>query len=875
MKPLYLSMTAFGPYSGEVNIDFTKLGEQGIYLIAGDTGSGKTTIFDAISFALYAEASAGRERRTGKSFRSDYASGRTPTKVTLRFRHRNETWKVTRNPEFQREKLNDAGFVTVPASAQLINEDTGEEVGGTVAVTERIKQITGLTQDQFSRTMMIAQGEFLKILNAKSDDRKELFQRLFGTERFEDFQLRLKELYSTCESERNDIDTRILANAANIEAEDDYERKKDIEQYRTSPEYADLLLEECNRLLALEAYRRNDLSRKQKNLDAEHISLVRQLEEKKSLNARFDELEKAQKELKTLKDGEKEYLSKAQALEYARKALPLMRLKESLDTLLKEQGTALEQLTQSREKLKELGDRLPGIEKREASATEDAKQSYDLLSRAKQLEDASLTLKRSAEAQAKLEEAKERLNKAALDSAAEGRTYAEVKEAYYLNQAALLAAELRDGEPCPVCGSRTHPLRAEMQGKAVSKALLDKAESRAKLSEKAYQQAKGELEALCKALEALKDELTARGVEPGARIEDLESGASKLKREADKLNAVARAAQEDLNRLRLDIAQGQTACDTLSERIRSLDERIKDVRTEYETELAESGFDDEQHMLDRAMNQSAINRLENETNLYRQKLAAVKDRVLRLGRELEGKQRTDIARLENEVRDARERLSQCQSALSVQEQRLSKNTLARDNIFALRQQWISRQAHWSTVDDVYRTVSGQKKKTVKLSFETYVQQYYFRAVVANANRRLRTLTQGMFTLRVRQNASNFVNKTGLDLDVLDSQTGQWRDVSTLSGGESFLASLALALGLSDMVQAQSGAICLDALFIDEGFGSLDENALSNALDLLAELSQGKRLIGVISHMPELERRIDRQLRVTKTASGSKIQMILG
>ena len=153
-----------------------------------------------------------------------------------------------------------------------------------------------------------------------------------------------------------------------------------------------------------------------------------------------------------------------------------------------------------------------------------------------------------------------------------------------------------------------------------------------------------------------------------------------------------------------------------------------------------------------------------------------------------------------------------------------------------------------------------------------MQQHYFRQVVAAANQRLSALTEGMFTLRCKEEAKDLRSQAGLDMDVLDRSTGQWRDVSTLSGGESFMASLALALGLSDVVQARSGGIRLDAMFIDEGFGSLDENALNHAMELLDSLADGKRLIGVISHMPELKERIERRIEVRKTLTGAQIQM---
>ena len=191
---------------------------------------------------------------------------------------------------------------------------------------------------------------------------------------------------------------------------------------------------------------------------------------------------------------------------------------------------------------------------------------------------------------------------------------------------------------------------------------------------------------------------------------------------------------------------------------------------------------------------------------------------------------------------------------------------------AIAEKRAAAQHRWAVVNEVYATVSGQMSRRTKLSFETYVQQYYFKQVIAAANKRLTVLTDGMFVLRCKEEAKNMRSQSGLDLDVLDRSTGLWRDVSTLSGGESFMASLALALGLSDVVQSRSGGVRLDAMFIDEGFGSLDENALRQAMELLTRLAGGARLVGVISHMPELKERIERKVIVTKTVSGSKLRV---
>ena len=250
-------------------------------------------------------------------------------------------------------------------------------------------------------------------------------------------------------------------------------------------------------------------------------------------------------------------------------------------------------------------------------------------------------------------------------------------------------------------------------------------------------------------------------------------------------------------------------------------------------------------------------------------LLSVKERLKEKQSKYAGKEKTDIAAMEEKRGAIRQQHAEADKTLSDTDKRLTIHTKSLEAIRAARNQQKRKADKWAVINDLYRCTAGQLTDRMKITFETYVQQHYFRQVVAAANRRLTVLTDGMFTLRCKEETKNRASQTGLDLEVLDRATGLWRDVSTLSGGESFLASLALALGLSDVVQAQSGGVRIDAMFIDEGFGSLDENALRNAVDMLSRLADGKRLIGVISHMPELGERIDRKIEIRKTPSGSQ------
>ena len=873
MRPLTLEFQAFGSYRGNVFIDFTLFGDQGLYLIAGDTGAGKTTIFDAISFALYAECSAGKERRISRSFRSDYADPSVPTYAELRFLHRGTTWRIKRSLEYRRLKKNGIDYTTVPASALLINEDDEPEWDGFNDVNAKIYEILGLTQDQFSRTMMIAQGEFLKILNAKSTDRKELFQKLFGTERFEDFQLRLKDAYTACESERKQIDFKLLNAAGGISCDAGYEGAERIQSYSHEAKYADALLKELDDLIAFESAKKTAAITERDKCDAARINLVKTVENAKEINRRFDELDEGNREQESLHAKADEYANKEAALSRARKALPLISLQKGINSLKKDLAANEASLSAYAAAEEEALKKLPEFEAREAEALKNAEDAKGFPERASLLEAGSITLERLKRTKSELFKAQQTLNAHALDSSQCAREYALAKEAYFKNQAGLIAKELKPGIPCPVCGSAYHPYPALAGKGAVDKEALSAAENRSLLSENQYQQSKSKYEALEQKQATLLRELEDKHIPSDEEAVALRKEAASLRKQFETLSKTAKEAQNAHNDLKLELSQSRASCAALEKTIATLRQYLAESEAEFETKLTGSGFDSADEMNHFVLSEQEMKRLESEIDAHRAALAACADRIERLSKLLKDEQRRDTAVLEAQLSDCTQKYTDASAQLKDTEFRLSKNAEVRKTIASLRQKWNSRQEYWTVVDDVYRTVSGQKRMTAKLTFEAYVQQYYFRAVVRAANRRLNLLTQGMFTLRVRETAANMASKSGLDLDVLDAQTGLWRDVSTLSGGESFLASLSLALGLSDMVQAQSGAISLDALFIDEGFGTLDENALSAALELLSSLADGKRLIGVISHMSELERRIEKQIRVSKTNDGSKISIV--
>lgn len=876
MIPLKLILSAFGPYANETVIDFTRFGEDGIFLIAGDTGAGKTTIFDAISFALYGEASGGRERRRSKSFRSDYASARTETWVELTFRHKAETWRIRRNPEYERPKKTGEGNTTQSANATLTHVDTGEIIEGVNEVKARIDALLGLTQDQFTQTVMIAQGDFLKILNASSDDRKTLFQKLFNTSVYADLQWKLKDMNGHCIKEKDRLDQQITIAAGKIDPEPDFAERDNIAFYKTDAKYADLLLE-CLAHLIDDERAASALASREKTAAAERSeALIRAIAEGNAVNADFDAMERARAELAALLDKQSDMDDLADRLNRGRKAQRLLADEALLSkntTDIRQQHKALEEATQA---LADAEKDLPEAQARQAEAESHAKEADDLLATARQLSDCMPVLK-DLEAQQKALDRQKRLMaklKQASDQA--DHAYTAAKEGYYRSQAGLLAVELEDGKPCPVCGALSHPQPAQLTEESVTREEMEEADRSHRKAADALHEADNALTTLQAQLSKDSERLREMNIQPGeterqlkGRIGDLESRAKQIRSAIDESRKVCANLTTQIEKSRTTVEEGQ-------KRLVALLEAAEQLKKQFREHLNAAGFEDERTYQRAKLPESDLNEIDRQLKEFGEQKASLTDQVVGLREKLAGKERIDLSGLEQQQRDWKARKETAETREAALTKKLALHEDALKEIREARRLQKRREEHWAVIRDLYNCCAGIAggNRRAKLTFEAYVQQYYFKQVVAAANKRLTVLTDGLFTLRCKEEARDRVRQSGLDLDVLDRGTGQWRDVSTLSGGESFLASLALALGLSDVVQAQSGAIRMDAMFIDEGFGTLDDNALRNSLQVLADLADGKRLIGIISHVHDLEERIEKQIVVSKTLSGSKIDLLI-
>ena len=872
MKPLKLTLSAFGPYAGRTTIDFSRLCENGIFLITGDTGAGKTTIFDAISFALYGEGSGGKERRASKSFRSDYAARDTETYVELEFRHRQHTYRLKRNPVYLRQSRRGDDLVEQKAAAELTELDTGECWTGTDEVKDRAQELIGLTQDQFAQTVMIAQGDFLKILNARSDDRKKLFQQLFNTSLYADLQKKAKEKCSAAAQLQKELDLRIVTEARKISPEPEFPDRERLKQYQTDAKYADQLLETLRGLYAYETRLKKEADGQWETLDGQLKTLTAALADGRNLNQRFDELGQWQKELDGLLQKQSTVEERKTALSAARKAQllgPVDQLRRRNRQSLEAEKTQAARLAQEK---KAQAERLPALEETAKQAREQLPLAEENAQLVKRLESCLELLEKRQKDALELERLNCLQTKALEDSDRAEREYLAVRQAYYRSQSGLLARSLREGEPCPVCGSIHHPALAALQEGGATQEQLQAADDQRKLLEQQVQKISSRTAAARAALETLQRTLQSEGIGE----EDTEQSVRRRMKEADaaarKIRETAEQTENQRQQCQSRLERAAALLEASLKKAGELEEEAARLEREFAEGLARQGFEAEADYRAACLPAEEAERLDAAIRRYEEAKKSLNDRIGEREAQLKGRVRADIEALLQQQKNLTEQYRQAQERSRSCDRRLTLHQEASKAIRRAAEQKKTHAEEWAVLDDLYRAMSGQLSQKVKITFETYVQQYYFKQVVAAANKRLTRMTDGMFVLRLKEEARDRRSQSGLDLDVLDRATGQWRDVSTLSGGESFLASLSLALGLSDVVQSESGGVRLEAMFIDEGFGTLDENALRNAMALLSSLADGNRMIGVISHMPELRERIDKKIVVHKKLTGSQIEL---
>ena len=922
MRPLTLTVSAFGPYAAETTLDFTRLGRGGLYLITGDTGAGKTTIFDAITYALYDRSSG--DVRDGAMLRSKYAKPGEKTYVELTFEVNGRQYTVRRNPEYQRPKTRGEGFTTEKADALLTYADGRPPVTRSREVNSAVIDIIGLDYSQFSQIAMIAQGQFTRLLNASTDDRRAIFCRLFSTARYQSLQKALSDENSRLAAECAEQTVRIGQVLSGVSwADDDSEAEGLPVQLDANAEPStvcaalDALIERQAAALGTASAGREAA---QSALDGVQARLTRaetaerlqkDLAEKRATRERLAPLCAAAMAENARHDGDGAVLDGLTAqIEQAKAGLAAC---DKLDALCADAAQAgsrghLEAAKAKRRRseaealaraIEAAEAELAALESVEAQGVALEARAQQLAQREKALKALVASLNESLRRSRAMHTAQEDYRAASSSDAAARAKRDSLERAFLDAQAGLLAGSLVEGAPCPVCGSTHHPARAVLPHSAPTQEQVEEAKRAAEeAGRKAQEAAAASATATTAAeegrvtlrrdAEALMPERFSAGValtyellknaitQEKSRLADdktaLES--ARKKNEADRRRCAELTQERDKKTAErtaceAQAAEAEKAAAEAAATARTLEAQIAEQRASLpfaqrsEAQTALDTLTAQRETLRSAQDaaRAAAAKAERELAAAEAAEATARQAVESLGDEAGADDLAALAARQTALQAERDAHAAAEKALTAQ---LTPNRRAAEGYRALADERTALEARRQWVEALANTASGNLTGRQKIKLETYIQTRYLDRILVHANTRLMQMTAGQYELE-RIGAENQRSQSGLDLGVVDHYNGTRRSVKTLSGGESFKASL--ALGLSDEVQRAAGGIRLDALFLDEGFGSLDEESLEQALRVLAGLTEGDRLVGIISHVSALKERIDRQIVVRKAHTG--------
>lgn len=1059
MRPTHLTLQAFGSYGERTEISFERT-NQNLFLITGDTGAGKSTIFDAIVFALYGEAGSTANKKDGVVLQSQYVDYAQEPFVELVFSEGNGSdrriYTVRRVPRhlkrITRGAAKGTGTREITGSVTLTMPD-GSDYPAKEA-DAKLEEIVGLTKHQFMQVAMIAQGEFMELLRAKSDAKKLIFRKLFHTELYAQVTEELANRRREKERELAIVRTMVQTAVARVSVPRDYERAELLSQQKERVLFGELstmeaFLEDLRLLCSC-------LKKHCQEIKNECEAVVERRDQVKAIAVEAEHIEKlyvqlhqAEKELQMC-ESEKD---KMQALAELTRKLPAVWTLQSMYQRMEDARTQLAETKKEQHRLQaalpkylEQEQAAAGAEKLQkeqldiwneklgqtAAQVEKAQELFERIAREKQkqaerkqvLEKAEQREKRAQNAQLQQEEQtglwktqmealqtvdkrqalweqkhteaeellvdwrelgalrnemrilqksgmelQERYAKVRQEYQAKHAYSEQVRQAFLDAQAGFLAQQLVEGEPCPVCGSKSHPAPCQIQPdlRTLSRDAVDQARAEAEKLQAEQEQLAGEAREAAvqwqekkkvfadmgqRFLQRIKRNISVASEQPSfAEMQGLlDAWNRELQTEGERI----RAGQEQLKKLQASLTQAETRKRQLQEELEQAQQEVKNAAAAFEGSRAaleslqtSSDFPDAasasrvlakakaqkeaQEERYRAAKQAAENamqqrrkaeallqryetdlpvqqrqlqerRAQYESELSERKLSeaewkalariyrreqeepfraqidaytrryAAAEKLAAATKEAIGeKPQPDMEVIRAQMEEAERQLQNVQKRQEQAQQLHRENTAALSELspkLTKRQQLVEEHAR---LDTLYRMASGNVSGA-RMDLETYVQRYYLEKILQSANRRFYEMSAGQFELRMYEleKAGEGKNR-GLDLMVYSNVTGKEREVRTLSGGESFMAALSLALGMADQIQESSSAIRLDMMFIDEGFGSLDEHSRSQAVRVLQKMAGGSRLIGIISHVTELKQEIEDQLIVRKDETGSHVR----
>ncbi|MGN0417494.1 AAA family ATPase [Anaerostipes faecalis] len=838
MKPLLLELSGWGPYPSVNKIDFSKIQKGELFLITGPTGAGKTTVFDGITYALYGEVSGKTRLKDG--LRSDFAMPQTETYVILEFSHGRNVYKVERHPKYMRPKKRGEGMIAEKEDAVLYLED-GSVISGVNQVNQKIREILSVDYQQFKQLSMLAQGEFMDLLITKSKDRVEIFRSIFHTQIYEKMQTLAGEKARSLKNDIIQLENKIEEAVSGIEEDPLIHAELEKKDYYGAFSRVQVIKKQIS---AEEQKIEKELQKteeKLRKIEQFCQSVVDLQERVRKTESEADYLKIEAEEAKDRKNHSKEKaeLMKTEMIEIQKKKERRMIL-----------GDAFRRVEKGKLLIVQKGEIEKKLEQQKIRCAVAKHQKWEeIVKKQQQMQQQLLTDKQQ------LDRWKEKYQNADENLLSENNKLSKMQSRYFAANVGILAAELKDGQPCPVCGSIHHPQKAntvenapkqkdvEQQALLVETIQKDFHECYQKLME--YQEKISVEERML--IELQKD-----------IPEEPEWNDGWNRRE--KLNV---ADEESLYQ------QIQREFALLCGKIDGLPMEIKELLKEEDKMRREDAqLSKEIESFEKEL-EKVLKNAENDTVDYARKKVLLEDAQLKL--EHLQKQLPEQSFVENQKLQ-REQLHQEQFKLKKQKEEklvyLDRLCLAGSSLKEKLKKRDNLEKKYGIIGDVDRLINGSNH--LKLNLEQFVLISYFKDVLKAANLRLRKMTNGRYEMYRQENVSDGRKKDHLEIEVLDYYTGKKRSVRTLSGGESFKAALCLALGLSDVIQSYAGGIQIDILFVDEGFGALDHESLNQAIDTLVHLAGEQRMIGIISHVEELKERIDRQIIIKKKKEGSQI-----
>ena len=955
MRPLQITLQAFGSYADLTVIDFTKTTEN-LFLISGNTGAGKTTIFDALVFALYGEASSCQNHKEGLILQSQFrpldGKDLKETFVSLTFEENRQHYTVRRVPRQERAKKRGKGVTVINASVTLTLPD-----GSIYPLKEtdaKLRELIGLTKEQFMQIAMIAQGEFMELLRAKSDDKKKIFRKLFHTELYDEIVREVDRRRADCNQNIADMKTQFQTVISRLCLPPDREETGDLQEWKQEIEDG-LFLHSEEFLSALQAWNLSleqevqTLTQNQAKAQQDRDLCRDAVQAAARLSDLFSHLEENEKERALLKQEEEQRLEaglptleeeeRQAKLQWEQEAENYHRLRERVEKALalfqqKEDAQKKCSLLEQKQKaacltlsnIQEEKNSLQGREEKTSSelqllerASIDLAEFQKQLQRSRELslqeQNLQLEKKNLLQAESALKEAQETYRRITLSYQQARQTSEQLRSLFLDAQAGLLAASLRDGSPCPVCGSKTHPHPFTLSAQTPLPT-----ESELKSAEKKTEDLRSKQEEASAAAEAAAATKNERQKTFFSSVQQLFLKANTFCRELEVSFAAASGPAETVQMPEMENAIGMllsASAKTVHERNEQLKERAKraeeltsllhllreegkqkdllleEARSKAaETEKALSAANSERLLLHASSDfesrsaaeaylqqagekeQAARSRFENAqagAKRHADALLATKTKKQTLLKEIGDKKRPQTEALQQALCAAEEKLTILTERLQKQSHELQENRYALQELSSSSEARRHIFSEYERLDRLYKQMSGNISGS-RMDLETYVQRLYLSKILSSANKRFQEMSGGQYAFRMIRiaNAGEGRNK-GLDLMVYSSVTGKEREIRTLSGGESFMAALSLALGMADQIQNTSSAVHLDMMFIDEGFGSLDDLARSKSIRVLKEMADSHRLIGIISHVTELKQEIGNQLLITKDEHGSHVK----